>query len=104
MIQTDYCPDKFGTYLSHPESLDSGICNDHILRRTSWETATAQSSCTATSSVSNYDRYLHSLLKEIGEEFNYTVITEVKVGGIVNRSEEMFRPQISQDLRAVHYL
>lgn len=34
-----------------------------------------------TSSVSNYDRYLHSLLKEIGEEFNDTVITEVKVGG-----------------------
>ena len=25
MIQTTYCPDKFGTYLSHPESLDSGI-------------------------------------------------------------------------------
>lgn len=40
-----------------------------------------------TSSVSNYDRYLHSLLKEIGEEFNDTVITEVKVGGVVNRSE-----------------
>mgnify|MGYP003289754021 FL=1 len=40
-----------------------------------------------TSSVSNYDRYLHSLLREIGEEFNDTVITEVKVGGVVNRSE-----------------
>ena len=40
-----------------------------------------------TSSVSNYDRYLHSLLKEIGEEFNDNVITEVKVGGIVNRNE-----------------
>ena len=25
MIQTSYCPDKFGTYLSHPESLDSSI-------------------------------------------------------------------------------
>ena len=25
MIQTDYSPDKFGTYLSHPESLGSGI-------------------------------------------------------------------------------
>ena len=25
MIQTDYCPDKFGTYLSHPESLGGGI-------------------------------------------------------------------------------
>ena len=25
MNQTSYCPDKFGTYLSHPESLDSGI-------------------------------------------------------------------------------
>ncbi|MBQ0080271.1 MAG: hypothetical protein KBS95_01800 [Alistipes sp.] len=25
MIQTSYCPDKFGNYLSHPESLDSGI-------------------------------------------------------------------------------
>ena len=25
MIQTDYSPDKFGTYLSHPESLGGGI-------------------------------------------------------------------------------
>ncbi len=25
MIQTNYCPDKFGTYLSHPEIMDSGI-------------------------------------------------------------------------------
>ena len=51
-----------------------------------------------TSSVSNYDRYLHSLLKEIGEEFNDTVITEVKVGGVVNRSEKMLRSQICQDI------
>ena len=57
-----------------------------------------------TSSVSNYDRYLHSLLKEIGEEFNDTVITEVKVGGVVNRSEKMLRSQICQDIRTVHFL
>lgn len=30
------------------------------------------------------NRYLHSLLREIGEEFNDTVITEVKVGEDVN--------------------
>ena len=71
---------------------------------TSWETATAQSSCTSTSSVSNYDRYLLSLLREIGEGFNDTVITEVKVGGVVNRSEKMLRSQICQDIRTVHFL
>ena len=38
-------------------------------------------------SIPNYDLYLHSLLKEIGEEFSDTVITEMKAGGIVNRSE-----------------
>ena len=43
-------------------------------------------------------------LKEIGEEFNDTVITEVKVGGVVNRSEKMLRSQICQDIRTVHFL
>ena len=28
MIQTDYCPDKFGTYLSHPESLVVRVFTD----------------------------------------------------------------------------
>ena len=39
------------------------------------------------STVSNYDKYLHTLMQIIGEEFNDIVITEVKIGGMVIRSE-----------------
>ena len=59
---------------------------------------------TGNKAVVDIDRYLNSLLKEIGEEFNDTVITEVKVGGVVNRSEKMLRSQICQDIRAVYFL
>ena len=34
--------------------------------------------CPYTSNVSNYNRYLHDLLQLVGEEFNDTVITEVR--------------------------
>ena len=40
-----------------------------------------------TSTVSNYNRYLHTLLQLIGEEFNDTIITEVRTGGIICRNE-----------------
>ena len=124
MIQTDYCPDKFGTYLSHPESQGGGIdlsdasVREIILayrayRRTRYAIVPKLTYSLLkkygyrspyTSSVSNYDRYLHSLLREIGEEFNDTVITEVKVGGVVSRNEKMLRSQICQDIRTVHFL
>ncbi|MCQ2127768.1 MAG: hypothetical protein MJZ06_10105, partial [Bacteroidaceae bacterium] len=43
--------------------------------------------CPYTSNVSNYNRYLHNLLKLVGEEFNDTVITEVRTGGVICRNE-----------------
>ena len=35
----------------------------------------------------NYNRYLHNLLQLVGEEFNDTVITEVRTGGVICRNE-----------------
>ena len=43
--------------------------------------------CPYTSNVSNYNRYLHDLLQLVGEEFNDTVITEVRTGGVICRNE-----------------
>ena len=43
--------------------------------------------CPYTSNVSNYNRYLHDLMKLVGEEFDDTVITEVRTGGVICRNE-----------------
>ena len=40
-----------------------------------------------TSNVSNYNRYLHDLLQLVGEEFNDTVITEVRTRGVICRNK-----------------
>ena len=101
MIQTDYSPDKFGTYLSHPESLGGGIdLSDSPVR----EIILAYRAYRRTLNPSFNNDHILRRVDQLEEEFNDTVITEVKVGGVVNRSEKMLRSQICQDIRAVHFL
>lgn len=84
MNQTSYSPDKFGTYLSHPGSQGCDIVR---ISPENFERNMFRIIQKKTGNVSNYNRYLHDLLKLVGEEFNDTVITEVRTGGGICRNE-----------------
>lgn len=92
MNQTSYSPDKFGTYLSHPGSQGCDIVriSPENFERNIFRIIQKKTGNKAIVDIDKYavvPRLTYKLLKLVGEEFNDTVITEVRTGGVICRNE-----------------